>query len=153
MKDLIIRSATIEDLPILLSFEQGIISTERAFDKYLKEDPISYYDIKEMILSPDSEVAVADFKGKVIASGFAQIKESLTYKTHNRYSSLRFMYVDSQFRGLGVNKSITDYLTSWSKGRNINHAILHVYSENSKAIKAYEKAGFKQSRIEMCLEF
>ena len=49
MKDLIIRSGRIEDLPVLLSFEQGIIKTEREFDPYLKEDPISYYDLKAMI--------------------------------------------------------------------------------------------------------
>ena len=72
---------------------------------------------------------------------------------HDKYSSLRFMYVDNEFRGMGINKMITDHLIKWSKDQNINHAILHVYVENSKAIKAYEKAGFKKSRIEMNMEF
>jgi hypothetical protein len=39
---MIIRKATIDDLPVLLQFEQGIISAERPFDSTLLPDPISY---------------------------------------------------------------------------------------------------------------
>ena len=53
---LIVRSARPEELPTLKQFEQGIIHAERPYDHTLKPDPISYYDIGELIASPDAEV-------------------------------------------------------------------------------------------------
>ena len=43
------RVANLTDLPILLQFEQGIITAERPFDPTLKPDPISYYNLEELI--------------------------------------------------------------------------------------------------------
>ena len=51
------RAAIQEDLPILLEFEQGLINFERPFDPTLKDEKISYYDIKAMILSDDVQNA------------------------------------------------------------------------------------------------
>ena len=58
--DIIIRSATPEDLPTLLTFEQGIIRAERPYDHMLKPNPISYYDVGALIVDPDAEVAVVE---------------------------------------------------------------------------------------------
>jgi hypothetical protein len=44
-----IREAELEDLNILLEFEQGII-TERPYDPTLQEGKINYYDIRKMII-------------------------------------------------------------------------------------------------------
>ena len=63
--DILIRTATQVDLPTLLAFEQGIITAERPYDKTLKPDPISYYDISELIASNDAEVAVAVADGAI----------------------------------------------------------------------------------------
>ena len=53
------REARLEDLTVLLEFEQGIINFERPYDITLKDGKISYYDIEAMILSKDVFVAVA----------------------------------------------------------------------------------------------
>ena len=39
-----IRTATLDDLPVLLNFEQEIIKAERPFDVTIKEGPVSYLD-------------------------------------------------------------------------------------------------------------
>ena len=70
--DIIIRSAVSSELPILKLFEQGIVKAERPYDSTLKADPISYYDIGEMIASPDTQVAVAELDGELVASGYIQ---------------------------------------------------------------------------------
>ena len=46
-----IRPATIKDLPVLLEFEQGIITAERPFNCTLKEGEIHFYDLKKLIES------------------------------------------------------------------------------------------------------
>ena len=79
MSSIQFRTATIEDLPILLQFEQGIINAERPFDPTLKPDPISYYDLKALITSDDSKVIVAINNDIIVASGYAKILKGKSY--------------------------------------------------------------------------
>ncbi len=65
---IVTRPATPADLSILLTFEQGIIAAERPYDQTLRPDPISYYDIGELIASPEAEVIVAELDGVLIGS-------------------------------------------------------------------------------------
>ncbi|MEM7487156.1 MAG: GNAT family N-acetyltransferase [Bacteroidota bacterium] len=148
----ILRDATLADLPILLDFEQELIKAERPFDSTLGEDPISYYDIKQMILDDDASVVVAELDGKIIASGYAIPKKARHYLAHEQYAYLGFMYTQPDYRGMGVNARIVDELKHWSLARGLNEIRLTVYSDNVPAIRAYEKVGFKRHIIEMRLE-
>ena len=49
MSNIHIRKATLEDLPYLLKFEQGIIAAERPFDETLVSEKFHYYDLAERI--------------------------------------------------------------------------------------------------------
>jgi len=149
MEKLIIRKATFDDLDRLLSFEQGVITTERPFDPTLKGDPNKYYDIEKMIDAPDVELLVAELDGKIIASGYARIEDAKPYLQHAQHAYLGFMYVSPEYRGMGVNKKIIDALTSWSLGKNITELRLDVYMSNEAAIKAYERAGFSRHMLAM----
>jgi hypothetical protein len=52
MSTINIREAELEDLNILLEFEQGIITAERPYDPTsLQEGKINYYDIRKMIIA------------------------------------------------------------------------------------------------------
>jgi len=149
MEDITIRRASQKDLPILLEFEQGIIKAERPWDPTLDVDPISYYDLSELITGQDAEVLVAEYKERVIASGYAKIKRALHYLNHESYSYLGFMYTEPEFRGKGINKNIIDGLKQWSYSKGLKEIRLTVYDDNAGAIRAYEKAGFKKHLIEM----
>lgn len=149
MNDYNVRSATLDDLEVLLTFEQGIVQFERPFDPTLAEDPITYYDLSELIVSVTAEVVVVEFESKIIASGYAKIKQALPYLNHEKYSYLGFMYTHSDFRGKGVNGIVVDRLKKWSTSKGIKEIRLTVYDDNSGAIKAYEKVGFKKHLIEM----
>lgn len=146
-----IREARIEELPLLRSFEQEIIRAERPFDSTLAPDPISYYDLAEYINSDDAVVMVAEVEGQLVGSGFAQIRKPKDYYIHKSFTHLGFMYVDSTIRGKGVNAQIIKALTAWSKEKGVDEIRLTVYPDNTSAIKAYEKAGFKSQLIEMRL--
>ncbi|WP_036383010.1 GNAT family N-acetyltransferase [Muricauda sp. MAR_2010_75] len=147
-----IRNATLEDLSILLHFEQGIITAERPYDVTIKEDPISYYDLKQMILDDSSCVVVAETEGKVVSSGYAISKRARNYLNHEYYAYLGFMYTDPEYRGRGINALIVEELKKWSEEKGLKEIRLTVYSDNLPAIKAYEKVGFKKHIIEMRLE-
>jgi GNAT superfamily N-acetyltransferase len=61
------------------------------------------------------------------------------------------MYVHEDHRGKGVNKLIIDALLRWCMERNVFEIRLDVYDENTQAIHAYEKVGFKKHMINMRL--
>jgi len=151
MAEFIVRTANLKDLEVLLEFEQGIIEAERPMDPTLAPNPISYYDLSEMINADSAEVIVVERDEHVIASGYAQIKKARHYLDHEHYSYLGFMYTKPEFRGKGVNKLIVDELKKWSISKGLKEIRLTVYDDNIGALKAYEKVGFKKHLIEMRL--
>ena len=147
-----IRKAVLEDLPMLLEFEQLLIKTERPMDPTIKEGKISYYDIGAFIQQKDTEVLIVETNSKIVASGYAQIKDDRHYLKHDLQGYLGFMYVDEAHRGQGLNKLLIDALIQWCQDRKVDEIRLDVYQDNPSAIRAYEKAGFKKHLITMRLD-
>ena len=147
--DLHIRSAREADLQTLLQFEQGIIRAERPYDHMLKPDPISYYDVGELIRSADAEVAVAECDGQLVGSGYVKRKASRHYLSPAWHAFIGFLYVDPDHRGKGVNRRVLDHLFAWAKANDLPEVHLTVYPENASAVRAYEKAGFDAYLLEM----
>ena len=146
-----IRQATLNDLEILLEFEQLLIDYERNLTSHIKDGHINYYDIESFIKKPDAVVIVAETNGEIIGSGYALIMNNKTYKTPDKYVYLGFMYVKEEHRGKGVNKRIMNELIEWGKKSGHHIFKLDVYSNNSSAINAYQKAGFKGEELNMIL--
>ena len=152
MKEIYFRTATLEDLPVLYDFEQGIIQTERAYDVTLKSSHINYYDLKALIESIDSEIIVAVYKKDVIGSSYVCFKQAAPYLKHTYFAYLGFMFVKPEYRGKGVSKRIIEEIKKLARKKNINELRLDVYNDNHSAIKAYEKAGLKRHLINMRIE-
>lgn len=148
----IVRKATLDDLPSLLLFEQGVIEAERPFDPTIKSGDINYYDISELITNNDSDVFVVEVNNEIVASGYAKIKTDRHYLKHIHQGYLGFMFVPKHHRGKQLNKLIIDALLKWCKSRNIFEIRLDVYDDNISAINAYEKVGFKKHMINMRLD-
>lgn len=147
-----VREATLNDVPILLEFEQGLINAERPMDPTLKDGRISYYNLAEFITQHDSALYVVELEGSIIASGYAQIKSDRHYLKHEKQGYLGFMFVPETYRGRGLNKLILNALLKWCKSMEVYEIKLDVYQDNPSAIKAYEKAGFKKHLINMRLD-
>lgn len=148
---IIVRKANLEDLPILLEFEQGVIKAERPFDQTIKEGNIVYYNIPDLISNPNSDIFVVEIENHIVASGYAKVKGDRHYLKHEHQGYLGFMFVTDHHRGKQLNKLIIDALLEWCKSRNIFEIRLDVYPDNVSAIKAYEKIGFKRHMINMRL--
>ena len=145
-----IRKATLEDLPVLLNFEQQLIAVERPMDISLEQHKkINYYNIKTFIESQSAELYVATLDNEIIASGYGLIKQNPPHFSHNKYGYIGFIFVKDEHRGQGIIKLIFNAIFNWFKSKNIIEVKLTVYEENPSAIKAYEKLGFKKNLIEM----
>ncbi len=147
-----IRKATLQDLATLKQFEQGVITYERPFALNLKEDPITYYTIENLINSDDAELLVAIIENKLVGCGYALIKDSAVYKKPDQYAYLGFMYVIPEHRGKGINGTVTKHLITWATSKNITEIQLDVYADNVSALNAYKKVGFKPDLLQMRLE-
>ncbi len=148
----IVRKATLNDVPVLLEFEQGLIEAERPMDITIKEGQISYYDVSAFIKNKDSELFVVELNNEIVASGYAKIKEDRHYLKHDKQGYLGFMFVPKNHRGNGYNQLIMQALLAWCKTKKVSEIRLDVYEDNPSAIRAYEKVGFKKHMITMRLD-
>jgi GNAT superfamily N-acetyltransferase len=144
-----IRSATDDDLPTLLAFEQAIVAAERPYDETLREGVIHYYDLAALVQMPEAHVVVAVLDGRIVGSGWARIRDAVPYVKHARYAFLGFMYVVPDARGQGVNAAVVEALAEWARAQGVNELVLEVYAENEAALRAYRKAGFQPRLLEM----
>lgn len=148
---MLIRPATIFELPTLLELEQCVVNTERLFNNLIKARDARYYDIEALIESDNACLLVAEENNEIIATGYLQIRSSKKSLVHTQHGYLGFMYVKPEYRGQGLNQKIIDKLIKWGKAREIHDFYLDVYADNESAIKAYEKAGFASNMVEMKL--
>ncbi len=151
MKEFYVREARLEDLEVLLRFEQELILAERPYDECIREDPVVYYDLKKLVEDEEVMVVVAVSDKRIVGSGYAREAEARSYLDHKTYAYLGFMYTIEEYRGRGVNHAVIDKLASWAQAKGLAELRLTVYDENIHAIKAYEKAGFKKHIVEMRL--
>lgn len=152
METITLRPAIMQDLPILLEFEQGLISDERPFDTTHKDEEIHYYDLPAMVESPLVELVVAEIDAQIVGCGYARFEKAKPYKKFEQYSYLGFMYVKPEHRGKGINAQVMEYLREWSKKQGLTELRLEVYCDNEKAVRAYEKAGFTRYMYWMRVE-
>ncbi len=133
----------------LLEFEQGIITAERPFNPFLKPDPVHYYNLEAMLDNPQLDLVLAELDGEPVACGYARVEPSKSYNRMEQHAYLGMMYVVPHHRGEGINALIIEALKDLVRQRGIRHLCLEVFHGNASAIKAYQKAGFKEHMIEM----
>jgi GNAT superfamily N-acetyltransferase len=92
-------------------------------------------------------LAVSD--SRAIGCGFARLDTAKPYLRHREEAYLGLMFVDPFCRGRGVNQQILDHLVQWCRRKGVLELRLDVYSGNQSARRAYEKAGFSASMVEM----
>lgn len=149
MMNITTRIATLEDLELLLEFEQGVIEFERKYDSTLKTDHTNYYNIPLLIESPNIQMIIAETTNQIVGCGYARIEDAKVYLQHQKHAYLGFMFVKPDFRGKGINKIVIDTLKKWADSKGIFELRLDVYFKNIGAIKAYQKANFIEHMIEM----
>ncbi len=148
--DIKIRKATLNDLDILLNFEQQLISIERPMDVSLEqEEKINYYDISEFITSDKATLYVAINDDEIIGSGYGLIRQNKSKFAQKEHGYIGFIYVKDEYRGHRISKDIFNAIFDWFRSKNIIEVRLTVYEENPYAIKTYEKIGFKKNLVEM----
>ena len=70
------------------------------------------------------------------------------YKEYD-YCDLHYIHLAPEFRGKGYGKAMLKYADNWAKNKEAKEIRLGTSADNEKAIKIYEKAGYKLKRVLM----
>jgi GNAT superfamily N-acetyltransferase len=146
---IILRAASPMDLDTLERFQQGVIDAERQFDPMLREADVQYYDIAQMLANPELQLLVAAYGERPIACAFARVEPAKPWLKHAREAYLGMMFVEPDWRGRGVNARLIAALKEWCRAHGVTELRLDVYADNEPAVRAYRKAGFRASMVEM----
>ncbi|QVY64351.1 GNAT family N-acetyltransferase [Polaribacter sp. Q13] len=152
MNEISIRTANLEDLKILLEFEQGVITAERPLDPFLGDGELFYYNIPELISNKNIHFIVAVANNEIIASGYLRIENSKHYHKNPKHGYIGFIFVKPSFRGNRVSTLILESLKRWATKKELKELRLDVYVGNSGATKSYERFGFIKSLVNMRMD-
>ena len=149
--DIKIRKAGHSDLETLKKFQAELVKFERPFDHTIKKGNVEYYNIPNKINSDKVRFLIAEYNKKPVGCGIGQIMKNVKWSKYKYKGYLGLMFVDEEFRGKGISKMIMKDIIKWFSKNKIKDIMLQVYAENTAAVKAYEKAGFKTQILEMKL--
>jgi ribosomal protein S18 acetylase RimI-like enzyme len=152
MNTISIRAANLNDLETLLAFEQGVVTAEKPLDNFLGNGTLTYYDIPELITNKNTHLVVAVSNEELVGSGYIKIEDSNSYHKNPEHGYIGFIFVKPSFRGKKISTLILESLKRWAKEKNLKELRLDVYSNNSNAIKSYDRFGFTKSLVNMRID-
>lgn len=147
-----LRPAQLSDIPLLRKFEQGVVDAERPLSHDLKVSDVQYYDLIDLIESPQAHLLLAEQNGQPVASGFLRIDASKPHHRSDQHGYIGFIYVEPGHRGQRLAQTVIQALLAWGRDRGLSVFKLDVYSQNDAAIQAYKRLGFQANIVEMVLE-
>jgi ribosomal-protein-alanine N-acetyltransferase len=124
-----IRKAKIDDIPALVKIEKQV------FEQSLGESFL--YD--EFLLNPFAHYFVYELESKVV--GY------IGYRAIDDQSEMMNFCVDPVYQGKKIGSEILSYTIDYLKGLGVRTILLEVRVSNEKAIKTYEKFGFRKSHM------
>jgi len=144
-----IREIEVEDYKELLDFMKKVKGETNFLLGYPDEIKLSYEDEKEHIkkvkTSETSNYFVVMKNNKMIGCiGF----NGNTARKMKHYGTIGISVL-KEYWGRGVATALLEKLISWAKEKGIKKINLDVFENNERAIKLYEKFGFK---LEGCIE-
>jgi len=128
MKNLLLRRARLKDIPEILKIEREVFSDPWSFYSFLFElnYPFNYFVVLEM----EKEII-----GYMIAGEYEE-----SYHLKN-------LAIKKEKQGKGYGKFLLNNLIKKAKKEYKKFIFLEVRVSNKRAIKFYEKMGFKKNRI------
>jgi len=143
-----IREATKDDEPKI----KELIEKLHAFEMPMEELYASRPDtaernmrfFKRMIKNDNGTIFVAEVDNQIVGYAVCWIakRPPYLYKV-DRIGYISDVFVEEQYRRRGIGSALLGKILEWFKNKNIKYVELSVLVKNEKAIKFYEKHGFK----------
>lgn len=144
-----IRKINIDDLETLRylsiqtfkeTFEE--VNTEEDMQKYLDEN-LSIEKLKTELENVNSEFYFAENNGEILGYLKLNFKDAQTEKVEENHFEIERIYVLKAFLGQKIGQILFNKAIEIGREKNLEYVWLGVWEENHRAIKFYEKNGFK----------
>ena len=144
-----IRKLDITDLENLqkisiLTFRETFeeVNSEEDMQKYLDEN-LSLERLKNELENQNSEFYFAENNGEILGYLKLNFKDAQTEKVEENHFEIERIYVLKAFLGQKIVQILFDKAIEIGREKNLEYVWLGVWEENHRAIKFYEKNGFK----------
>ena len=145
--DIIIRKAKIEEANIANNFLTKLIRDEKKYDNNINENIVinNYYE--KYIDKDNTCLLFALIDNKIVGYIYGFVKNDGD-AVINKVALLDALYVDIEYRKLGVANSLINEFKNWSK--DIANSIeVNVCYQNESAVKLYKKHNFIETKMTM----
>jgi GNAT superfamily N-acetyltransferase len=138
LKELIIRTATVKDAVLIVSFIKKLAKYEKLLNK-VKVNKLKIE--KSIFVNKEAEVLIAEFANKPV--GFALFFK--TYSTFLGQSNMHLedIFVDEAMRNKGIGKEMFKVLSKIALTRKYQRFEWNCLSWNTPSLKFYKKIGAK----------
>lgn len=147
-----VRKSTLNDVPAIIRlYREQFKEMEKLIPDFIKEANQDETFIKNTITDKNSDILIYEHNGMVI--GFillqAKIRPDFEFIIPGKYCYIMDVVVTEKFRGNGYGTALLNSARDWATEQNCKFINLDVLSNNTKAIKLYEKLGFIPKAQEM----
>jgi len=146
--DLTYRKANLSDFDKLKSLGKesySEFSEVLTNDNWMKMNSFLENDDNLNKLINQSTVYVCEKESDIIGMIYLVPSGNPTELFQKNWSYIRFLGVNTKFRGNGIGKKLTDLCLKYAKETNEKHIALHTSDFMNSARAIYEKKGFKKT--------
>jgi ribosomal protein S18 acetylase RimI-like enzyme len=118
------------------------VNTEENMNKYLDEE-FALSKLKEELNQKNSEFYFAELGNKLIGYSKINVGQAQTEIRDDKALEIERIYVLHEFHGKNVGKILLEKAIKQAIKRKLDYIWLGVWEENPRAIRFYEKNGFK----------
>ncbi|MBW2961039.1 GNAT family N-acetyltransferase [Mesonia aestuariivivens] len=139
--DILIRQATIEDLPSILEIYNYHIQHTTVIYHYYQRSLAELKTWFKLQLKNNFPIIVAEFKGYVAGYGtYARFRPHDAYL----YCIEHSVYVTPEMQGKGIGKKLILELIDLAKKENYHTMVAGIDAENKFSIEFHQKLGFEK---------
>lgn len=148
-KDLIYRRATISDFKKLKSLGKtsySEFSKVLTIENWNKMNSFLESDDNLTNLITQSTIFVCEKESEIIGMIYLVPSGNPTKLFRENWSYIRFLGVNTEFRGRGIGQNLTDLCMQYAKETKETHIALHTSEFMDAARAIYEKRGFRKTK-------
>jgi ribosomal protein S18 acetylase RimI-like enzyme len=157
MTDLLIRSATPNDLEELGNLAGALVRLHHALDpkRFLLVEGVERgyaRFFKAQLEDPDTIVAVAESDGRIVGYVYARLEPRDWNSLLDACGALHDIFVLESHRRRGIAGKLLEDLATRFKARGAPRFVLSTAAGNETAQRFFERHGFRRTMIEMTRE-
>lgn len=148
---MIIRKAKLKDVQKITEYGVSLLKQHHNFDPYFAPaknvNEVYRKFFKSCIYAKNRLLLVAEENGKIIGYAVGELCSRPPVFKIRKFGHISDVFVEKNFRKLGIAKQFLRVLKKWFKAKNIQHIELSVHEKNEIGKKAWAKYGLKDYMI------